>query len=190
MKFRFHPKNGFADLTRRQLSILPSQIFYNRLAISETPIGIARREIIDIRTQLMAEDSADHDNAELIAGLEEGDLKPNFYEGGFKTWECALDLAKLVASESAVVESLGDSQTNVHIIEVGTSLTIDPGESITEQSTLNSSEQALQSHHWLYLPVSSAKQSPRGMPRNAKRISHLRTTMTRCCVSLRFPISF
>ncbi|KAJ5127461.1 hypothetical protein N7448_008240 [Penicillium atrosanguineum] len=101
------------------LSILPSQIFYNRLPISETPIVIARREIIDIRTQLMAEDSAEHDNAELIAGLEEGDLKPNFYEGGFKTWECALDLAKLVASESAVVESLGNSQTNVHIIELG-----------------------------------------------------------------------
>jgi protein-histidine N-methyltransferase len=70
----------------------------------------------------MAEDSADHDNAELIAGLEEGDLKPHFYEGGFKTWECALDLAKLVASEDTVVESLGDSQSNVHIIEVFTAL--------------------------------------------------------------------
>lgn len=68
----------------------------------------------------MAEDSADHDNAELISGLEEGDLKPNFYEGGFKTWECALDLAKLVASENAIVESLGDLQTDVHIIEVRT----------------------------------------------------------------------
>lgn len=66
----------------------------------------------------MAEDSTDHDNAELIAGLEEGDLKPNFYEGGFKTWECSLDLAKLVASQDAIVDSLGDSQTDVHIIEV------------------------------------------------------------------------
>lgn len=79
----------------------------------------------------MAEDSADHDNAELIAGLEEGDLKPNFYEGGFKTWECALDLAKLVASESAV-ESLVDSQTNVHIIEACSTLIIDSwSESLT-----------------------------------------------------------
>lgn len=102
-----------------QLSILPSQISFNRLAISGTPIVIARREIFDIRTQLMAEDSADHDNAELIAGLEEGDLKPNFYEGGFKTWECSLDLAKLVASQDAIVDSLGDSQADVHIIEVG-----------------------------------------------------------------------
>lgn len=116
------PQKFVCGANCKQLSILPSQIFYNRLAISETSIVIARREIIDIRTQLMAEDSADHDNAELIAGLEEGDLKPHFYEGGFKTWECALDLAKLVASEDTVVESLGDSQTNVHIIEVFTAL--------------------------------------------------------------------
>jgi protein-histidine N-methyltransferase len=38
----------------------------------------------------MAEDSAGHDNEELIAGIEKGDITPNFYEGGFKTWECAL----------------------------------------------------------------------------------------------------
>jgi protein-histidine N-methyltransferase len=101
-----------------QLSILPSQIFYNRLAISGTPITLGRREVIDIRTQLMAEDTADHENEELIAGLEEGDLKPNFYEGGFKTWECSLDLAKLVASENSIIESLGNSQTSSHIIEV------------------------------------------------------------------------
>lgn len=63
----------------------------------------------------MAEDSAGQDsNEELIAGLEEGDIKPNFYEGGFKTWECALDLARLVASEDA----FGDSPEDRHIIEV------------------------------------------------------------------------
>ncbi|KAJ5286852.1 hypothetical protein N7478_002538 [Penicillium angulare] len=101
------------------LSILPSQIFYNRLAIAGTPITVGRREVIDIRTQLMAEDTADHENEELIAGIEEGDLKPNFYEGGFKTWECSLDLAKLVASENTITESMGVSQTNNHIIELG-----------------------------------------------------------------------
>ncbi|KAJ5902392.1 hypothetical protein N7495_002920 [Penicillium taxi] len=102
------------------LSVLPSQIFFNRLVLNQdAPVVIARREIYDIRTQLMAEDSVDHDNAELIAGIEEGDLKPNFYEGGFKTWECALDLAKLVTGESTFIESLDDPQTNVHIIELG-----------------------------------------------------------------------
>lgn len=61
----------------------------------------------------MAEDSADHENEELISGLEQGDLKPNFYEGGFKTWECALDLAKVVVAENALSAD-GDQ----HVIEV------------------------------------------------------------------------
>jgi protein-histidine N-methyltransferase len=72
----------------------------------------------------MAEDNEGHDNEELISGLEEGDLKPNFYEGGFKTWECALDLAKLVTSENATTQS-PESQTataTTHTIEVRTSL--------------------------------------------------------------------
>lgn len=113
-----------------QLSILPSQIYYNRLEIGGTNIVIARREIFDIRTQLMAEDNEGHDNEELISGLEEGDLKPNFYEGGFKTWECALDLAKMVTSETPTAQS-SESQTNTHTIEVRTSLprhlTVDRG---------------------------------------------------------------
>ena len=65
----------------------------------------------------MAEDSADHDNEELIAGLEEGDLKPNFYEGGFKTWECAFDLANVVVSESFWSPTSGESEDR-HVIEV------------------------------------------------------------------------
>jgi protein-histidine N-methyltransferase len=65
----------------------------------------------------MAEDSAGHDNEELIAGIEKGDIKPNFYEGGFKTWECSLDLAKLSLDEDILKES-PDSPTDIHIIEV------------------------------------------------------------------------
>ncbi|KAJ5337685.1 hypothetical protein N7452_004413 [Penicillium brevicompactum] len=99
------------------LSILPSQISFNKLAISDA-LAVARREIFDIRTQLMAEDSAGHDNEELIAGIEKGDIKPNFYEGGFKTWECALDLAKLSLNENILNES-SDSPADVHIIELG-----------------------------------------------------------------------
>lgn len=72
--------------------------------------------MFDIRTQLMAED--DNDNDELISGLEEGDIKPNFYEGGFKTWECSLDLAKMMTGEEG--KDLLDSSDgeDVHIIEV------------------------------------------------------------------------
>ncbi|KAJ5312327.1 hypothetical protein PENANT_c011G04013 [Penicillium antarcticum] len=100
------------------LSILPSQIFYNKLKIGDAPVVIARREIFDIRTQLMAEDSAGHDNEELIAGIEKGDIKPNFYEGGFKTWECALDLAKLSLDED-ILNGSSDGLQDTHIIELG-----------------------------------------------------------------------
>ncbi|CAG7993753.1 unnamed protein product [Penicillium olsonii] len=96
------------------LSTLPSQISFNKLAIND--LSVARREIFDIRTQLMAEDSAGHDNEELIAGIEKGDIKPNFYEGGFKTWECALDLAKLAVAENTLNE---DASGDLHIIELG-----------------------------------------------------------------------
>ncbi|KAL1854723.1 hypothetical protein Plec18170_004814 [Paecilomyces lecythidis] len=104
------------------LSTLPSQISYNKLSIPSSNgkdvIALGRREVFDIRTQLMAED--DNDNDELISGLEEGDIKPNFYEGGFKTWECALDLAKMMASEEGR-ELLDDSSDakDVHVIELG-----------------------------------------------------------------------
>lgn len=64
----------------------------------------------------MAEDSTEQENnEELISGLEHGDIKPNFYEGGFKTWECALDLAKLVVGEDTAA---GAEDGDCHIIEV------------------------------------------------------------------------
>jgi protein-histidine N-methyltransferase len=65
----------------------------------------------------MAEDSAGHDNEQLISGIEKGDITPNFYEGGFKTWECALDLAKLSLDEEILNESTS-SPVDIHLIEV------------------------------------------------------------------------
>lgn len=59
----------------------------------------------------MVEDSAEEQNSDLIAGLEKGDITPNFYEGGFKTWECSIDLAELVSGEGIGFEDR-------HIIEV------------------------------------------------------------------------
>ena len=62
------------------------------------------------------EDNGEQDHGALIAGLEEGDLKPNFYEGGFKTWECSLDLAKCVVDDDDDVDGDGD----FHVVEVST----------------------------------------------------------------------
>ena len=70
----------------------------------------------------MAEDddqdpgSKEQTNDELISGLEQGDIKPNFYEGGFKTWECALDLAKCVVADGSC---RGKEDGEWRFIEVG-----------------------------------------------------------------------
>ncbi|KAI9371914.1 hypothetical protein BJX61DRAFT_478637 [Aspergillus egyptiacus] len=108
------------------LSILPSQITYNKFTIrpsqdtasgtqsSFASLTVARRDVFDIRAQLMAEDSAEEENGELIAGLEKGDITPHFYEGGFKTWECSIDLASLIADEGMGLEG-----EDMHIVELG-----------------------------------------------------------------------
>ncbi|KAK5052594.1 hypothetical protein LTR84_002459 [Exophiala bonariae] len=100
---------------RELLQHIPSQISYNALTISPLPkmtqstylrsvneghsTQIQRRSLFDIRAQLMAEVNPEEDDISdsLLSGLENGDLTSGVYEGGFKTWECALDLASLCA---------------------------------------------------------------------------------------------
>lgn len=45
------------------------------------------------------------------------DIKPGLYEGGFKTWECAVDLAAYLAGKSEeIISTLGTQ--GLHVIEV------------------------------------------------------------------------
>ncbi|EXJ86968.1 hypothetical protein A1O3_03922 [Capronia epimyces CBS 606.96] len=125
------------------LASLPSQISYNTLTIpAPTPptaladseyehapsstsihtqsdsIQVMRRSLFDIRAQLMAEaDPETHDDEAdtMLAGLENGDLTSGIYEGGFKTWECALDLASLVGTQLVDLDANQDWQ----VIELG-----------------------------------------------------------------------
>jgi len=77
-------------------------------ALSNTDTGpislrIPRRSLFDIRQQLMHESDPVDESSEvtrtssLLSGLETGDLSTGIYEGGFKTWECAVDLASFVS---------------------------------------------------------------------------------------------
>jgi protein-histidine N-methyltransferase len=78
------------------LSALPSKIAYGVLLVTlddGTEIAIPRRELWDIRVQLMAE--SDPDGVE--AGLGKDDIKAGIYEGGFKSWESSVDLVKVLA---------------------------------------------------------------------------------------------
>ena len=63
----------------------------------------------------MAEDNISVQSSPAI-GLSCDDITPNVYEGGFKTWECAVDLASYLSG------SLGEGWElegrEVHILEV------------------------------------------------------------------------
>ncbi|KIV89870.1 hypothetical protein PV10_07238 [Exophiala mesophila] len=92
---------------------------------SHSSPSILRRSLFDIRAQLMAEADMDLTNTEptspsnstwttnLLSGLENGDLTSGIYEGGFKTWECALDLAGLCSRLDISIEG------GLNIIELG-----------------------------------------------------------------------
>ena len=63
----------------------------------ESPIGrvayLPRRELHDVRVQLLSEGPA---NDTTVDNLDRSDVQSGVYEGGFKTWECSLDLASLL----------------------------------------------------------------------------------------------
>lgn len=102
-----------------QMSTLPSNISYNTLLINRhggVEISIPRRELFDIRAQLMAEEM--QDGQQLLVGLDQDDIKTNIYEGGFKTWECSLDLAKYITEIGA--EGHGSRVGKSHYVEVRT----------------------------------------------------------------------
>lgn len=85
------------------LAALPSKIAYSLLDVTleqrQEPVQIPRRELWDVRVQLMAEDEGAGD--ELEAGLGSHDVKTGIYEGGFKSWESSVDLVKVLADEAS-----------------------------------------------------------------------------------------
>ncbi|KAG6017150.1 hypothetical protein E4U54_008191 [Claviceps lovelessii] len=95
------------------LAGLPSKIAYSTLEIrledGHTTVMLPRRELWDVRVQLMAEAAAEHEGSS-PAGGKEGqddeaiflgahDVKTGVYEGGFKSWESSGDLVKVLGAE-------------------------------------------------------------------------------------------
>lgn len=101
------------------LASLPDKLAFSTLTIT-SPKGfttrLPRREIFDVRVQLMAEDDGSQEN--VLAGLENTDLQTNVYEGGYKTWECSLDLVKFLLDRGPR-KDLDDLVRVNHIIELG-----------------------------------------------------------------------
>lgn len=85
----------------------------------ESPKGkklrLPRRELFDIKMQLMAEDEGA--SSERV-NLDDSDIRTNVYEGGYKSWECSFDLAKLLLDRGPR-KDLDDLCRVDHIVEVG-----------------------------------------------------------------------
>lgn len=92
------------------LAALPSKIAYGLLDVTldgkeGEPVRIPRRELWDVRLQLMAEDEGA--GGELEPGLGSHDVKTGIYEGGFKSWESSVDLVKVLAGEEGPLDDGG-----------------------------------------------------------------------------------
>lgn len=80
-------------------------------------ITLHRRELFDIKHQLMGEADLSNDGVmsnaaelEILMGEQPEDIRPNVYEGGLKSWECSLDLVKVLSessSDRSIVLELG-----------------------------------------------------------------------------------
>jgi protein-histidine N-methyltransferase len=85
-----------------QLSALPEALSYSPLALPASGPTLVRRDLFDARFQLLAQGR--DEQAALVDAP--ADLVPGVYEGGLKTWECALDLAAYIDREVPRVRGL------------------------------------------------------------------------------------
>jgi hypothetical protein len=69
------------------LSQLPDTLAYSLLA------GLPRRELWHVKMQIMQEDKDEY-------FLGDSDVIRGSYEGGLKTWECSVDLAEYLSTQS------------------------------------------------------------------------------------------
>ncbi|KAL7628592.1 hypothetical protein AAE478_000107 [Parahypoxylon ruwenzoriense] len=100
---------------KHMLSQLPSKIAYGALDVElddGEKIQLPRRELWDVRVQLMAED----DGGDTEPGLGNHDVRTGVYEGGFKSWESSVDLVKFLWLSKAF---LVDVNVSPRFIELG-----------------------------------------------------------------------
>ncbi|KAI1099405.1 hypothetical protein F4804DRAFT_84959 [Jackrogersella minutella] len=99
----------------QMLSQLPSKVAYGILDVHLDGAGriqLPRRELWDVRVQLMAED----EGGDTEPGLGNHDVKTGVYEGGFKSWESSVDLVKVLSLSNGF---LADVDVTPRLIELG-----------------------------------------------------------------------
>ncbi|KAL1917458.1 uncharacterized protein VTP21DRAFT_3851 [Calcarisporiella thermophila] len=76
-------------------SVLPQELQAESIPIQGLPCPLFKRDLADIKFQLAQEDSMEGNSLSYLA--DNCDLVKGVYEGGFKTWECSLDLASYIS---------------------------------------------------------------------------------------------
>ncbi|KAL2207172.1 hypothetical protein CC79DRAFT_1332973 [Sarocladium strictum] len=102
------------------LATLPSKIAYDYLDVElddGTSLKLPRRELWDVRVQLMAEDDGEGGEADATEGLGTHDVKTGVYEGGFKSWESSVDLVKTLAADAELFAQ--EQAQPLRVIELG-----------------------------------------------------------------------
>jgi hypothetical protein len=94
----------------------------------------------------MAEDEAD---ANCKANLDESDIRTNVYEGGYKSWECSFDLAKLLLDRGPR-KDLDDLCRVDHVVEVCICFHLSPKNRESHTLISWSSAAALRYHRWCF----------------------------------------
>lgn len=108
---------------RALLSSLPSRIAFGVLDVALDGGGgvarLPRRELWDVRAQLMAEaDLGTGGGDHVEAGLGSHDVRTGVYEGGFKSWESSVDLVKVMAAGNLLAEAVAAGRA-AKVVEVG-----------------------------------------------------------------------
>ncbi|SCU91043.1 LAMI_0E04522g1_1 [Lachancea mirantina] len=83
------------------------RVSYEKFKSPECQTQLYRRELFDVKHQLMTEDTkteigsaATTDEFQILLGETNEDLRKYVYEGGLKSWECSLDLADVLSLQN------------------------------------------------------------------------------------------
>ncbi|KAG2171988.1 hypothetical protein INT43_001465, partial [Umbelopsis isabellina] len=96
-----------------QAMALPETLQADRIEMPNIAYGMYRRTLADVKFQMAKQDTLDVDQAPMIEMAENTDLIKGIYEGGFKTWECSLDLVEFMHSMD------DEAFANKKILELG-----------------------------------------------------------------------
>jgi protein-histidine N-methyltransferase len=96
------------------LNELPSEIAYSTLVVKlddDKEVYIPRRELWDVRIQLMAEE-----DDEGLGNLGKDDVRTGVYEGGFKSWESSVDVVKVLSERKESMRGLSSRTLEVGLL--------------------------------------------------------------------------